>query len=111
LFSNWSPDGTKLSIGCYQDGGLWIYDMQTKEATKVLDGAYSWCAWSDPAGRRLAIEKVYAQWHHEIWVTDRPLAQAPAAAPAQGTSEPAAPPGTDPNMERKEITSPRRSPR
>ncbi len=87
LFLNWSPDGTKLNVGCYNGGGLWIYDVQKKEASKVLDGSYGWCPWADATCRRLAIEKVYAQWHHEIWVADRPLSPKPAAAP-EHTAEP-----------------------
>jgi hypothetical protein len=59
---------------------LWIYDVQKKDASKVLDGAYAWCAWSDPQRSRMAMEKVYAQWHHEIWVTDRPVGTLPAVS-------------------------------
>jgi tetratricopeptide (TPR) repeat protein len=77
LFPNWSPDSTLLTVGCYFGGGLWLYDLQTKEASKILDGSYSWCCWSDAQRRRLAIEKVYAQWHHEIWITDQPLGPRP----------------------------------
>jgi len=80
LFPSWSPDGTKLSVGAYNGGGLWIYDVQKKEASKVLEGAYAWCTWSDPKGTRLAIEKVYAQWHHEIWIIDQPLSPKPAVS-------------------------------
>jgi hypothetical protein len=80
LFFNWSPDAARLSIGCYQGGGLWIYDVQKKEASKILDGSYGWCTWSDPTCRHLAIDKVYAQWHHEIWVADWPLSPKPAAS-------------------------------
>jgi serine/threonine protein kinase len=82
LFTNWSPDGTKLSVGCYSGGGLWIYDVEKKEASQVLDGSFSWCAWSGADRRRMAIEKTYWQWHHEIWITDRPLGTAPAASKA-----------------------------
>jgi hypothetical protein len=78
LFFNWSPDSTLVTVGCYFGGGLWIYDIEKKEASKILDGSYGWCSWSDAKRSRLAIEKDYAQWHHEIWVTDRPLGPAPA---------------------------------
>ena len=82
LFVNWSPDGTKLSVGCYAGGGLWIYDVEKKEASKVLDGSFSWCVWSDRQRSRMALEKTYWQWHHEIWITNRPLDTAQAASPA-----------------------------
>jgi serine/threonine protein kinase/tetratricopeptide (TPR) repeat protein len=77
LFFNWSPDSAILTVGCYFGGGLWIYDVGKKEASKILDGSYGWCSWSDAKRSRLAIEKGYAQWHHEIWVTDRPVGPAP----------------------------------
>ncbi len=78
LFPNWSPDSALLCVGCYMGGGLWIYDMEKREASKILDGSYAWCSWSDVKRSRLAIEKDYAQWHHEIWVTDRPVGPVPA---------------------------------
>ena len=77
-FLHWSADGRHLSIGCYNGGGLWLYDLEKRQATKVLDGAFSWSSWSDPARGRMAIEKVYAQWHHEIWVTDLTADTSPA---------------------------------
>ncbi len=76
MFLSWSPDGARLAIGCYWGAGLWMYDMATKGASKMIDGSFSWCTWSDPQRSRLAIERVYGQWHHEIWVTD-PNAGAP----------------------------------
>ncbi|OHB66332.1 MAG: hypothetical protein A2Y77_15130 [Planctomycetes bacterium RBG_13_62_9] len=68
LFLNWSPDGSKLSVGCYFGGGLWLYDFQKREASKILDGSFAWCSWSGPDRSRMAVEKVYSQWHHEIWL-------------------------------------------
>jgi Tol biopolymer transport system component len=87
LFLSWSADATRLIVGCYNGGGLWIYDIHKKEPSKVLDGSYGWCTWSDATCRRMAIEKDYAQWHHEIWVTDRPLSPRPAASQTRGTPE------------------------
>jgi Tol biopolymer transport system component len=81
LFTHWSADGRKLSIGGYNGGGLWRYDLERQQATKVMDGAFSWSSWSDPSCRRLAIEKVYGQWHHEIWIID------PAADPSARTPQ------------------------
>ena len=70
LFICWSVDGRRLAIGCYWQGGLWIYDMDTKMATRIIDGSFSWCNWSAPDMGRMVIERVYGQWHHEIWIAD-----------------------------------------
>jgi serine/threonine protein kinase/Tol biopolymer transport system component len=70
LFLSWSPDGRRLSIGCYGRGGLWMYDVDKKEAFQVFDGAFSRCSWSPVDSSRVAVEKVYGQWHLEIWLTD-----------------------------------------
>ena len=85
LFVNWSPDGRKLGVGCYGGGGLWIYDMEKKEASQIIDGAFSWCSWPSQDHGRMAIEKTYWQWHHEIWITDRQADTPPAAPKVQGT--------------------------
>jgi hypothetical protein len=69
-FICWSADGKRLAIGCYWKGGLWVYDMDTKMATKIIDGSFAWCSWSVPDMGRMAIERVYGSWHHEIWITD-----------------------------------------
>jgi len=69
-FICWSADGQRLAIGSYFQGGLWTYDLDTKEATKLVDGSFAWCGWSVPDMQRMAIERVYGTWHHEIWVAD-----------------------------------------
>ena len=69
-FIGWSADGKRLAIGCYWQGGLWIYDMDTKKATKIIDGAFAWCGWSAPDMSHMALERVYGSWHHEIWVAE-----------------------------------------
>ena len=69
-FICWSADGTQLAIGCYWQGGLWVYDMDTKEATRIVDGSFAWCGWSAPDMSHMAIERVYGSWHHEIWIAD-----------------------------------------
>jgi serine/threonine protein kinase len=69
-FICWSVDGKRLAIGDYWQGGLWIFDMNTKMATKIIDGSFAWCGWSAPDMSRMVIEHVYGAWHHEIWIAD-----------------------------------------
>jgi WD40 repeat protein len=69
-FICWSSDGKRLAIGRYWDGGLWIYDVDTQTATKIVEGSFAWCDWSAPGTSRMAIERVYGPWHHEIWIAD-----------------------------------------
>jgi serine/threonine protein kinase/tetratricopeptide (TPR) repeat protein len=69
-FMCWSPDGKRLAIGCYWQEGLWIYDIDTKTATQIIDGSFAWCSWSAPDMRNMVIEHVYGPWHHEIWIAD-----------------------------------------
>jgi len=64
-FLNWSPNGKELSIGDTGNSGLWIYNVEKKEASKVLSGSFSWCSWSPDAGQ-IAIEKLRG----DIWVAD-----------------------------------------
>jgi serine/threonine protein kinase/Tol biopolymer transport system component len=69
-FLSWSADGKRLAIGRYWQGGLWVYDMDTKQATRIIDGSFAWCAWSVPEMSRMVIERVFGSWHHEIWIAD-----------------------------------------
>ncbi|HOV78057.1 MAG TPA: hypothetical protein PLS24_08500, partial [Sedimentisphaerales bacterium] len=69
-FISWSADGKRLAIGCYWQGGLWIYDVDAKQATQVFDGSFAWCAWSVPDMSRMVIERGFGSWHHEIWIAD-----------------------------------------
>ncbi len=82
MFLNWSVDGRQLAVGCYWGAGLWMYDVEKKEASKVMDGYFGWCTWSRQDGTRMALERPYAQWHHEIWVIDL---DSPVPATAPGT--------------------------
>jgi serine/threonine protein kinase/tetratricopeptide (TPR) repeat protein len=86
LFPHWSADARYLSIGCYWGAGLWIYDLEKKEASKVIDGSFAWCSWPNADRRRMALDKVYAQWHHEIWMIDRPVDPPPAVRESQSPS-------------------------
>ena len=62
---NWSPDGRELSIGGM---GLWIYDLETKRASMVLDGfSFGWASWSRDGSRQFALERAFGG-RGEIWV-------------------------------------------
>lgn len=69
-FISWSADGKRLAIGCYWQGGLWVYDMDAKQVTRVVEGSFAWCAWSAPDMGRMVIERGFGSWHHEIWIAD-----------------------------------------
>jgi serine/threonine protein kinase len=68
LLFNWSPDSRELSIGGYPTCrmGLWILDIQTGEARRMLDGHFMTAVWS-PDRSRMAI--VTGPPHIEIWLT------------------------------------------
>ena len=70
MFLSWSADGRQLAVGGYWGAGLWIYDIEKKEASKVMDGFFGWCSWPRQDGTRMAVERPYGQWHHEIWIID-----------------------------------------
>jgi len=69
-FLCWSADAKRLAIGRYWQGGLWIYDTDAKQATRIFDGSFAWCGWSAPDMSRMVIERTFGSWHHEIWVAD-----------------------------------------
>jgi serine/threonine protein kinase len=70
LFVNWSPDGRELSV-CGWDGsetGLWIYDMDTENATKVAGLLATTARWSGGAHPKLAV--AFGMPLSEIWMWD-----------------------------------------
>jgi serine/threonine protein kinase/Flp pilus assembly protein TadD len=69
-FASWSPDGQEVSVGDYGNSGLWIYDVKAKKASKVLSGRFGASSWSRPDIDRIAFEKVFGDFHHEIWVAE-----------------------------------------
>jgi serine/threonine protein kinase len=87
-FVSWSPDGRELSIG---GDGLWIYDLPTKTASKVLSGEWGfvWCSWSRSDMRQLAIGRGYGNLHKEIWVAklDPNVSTAEALGPGRTIEE------------------------
>jgi tetratricopeptide (TPR) repeat protein len=69
MFTTWSPDGRELSVGGYDFStlGLWIYNIETQEAVKILSGPVTLGAWS-PDGLQMALDIRYP--YFEIWVAD-----------------------------------------
>lgn len=55
LLAQWSPDGSEISIGSFiaSEMGLWIYDLRTRTAAKLLPGQVATACWS-PDRRYLA---------------------------------------------------------
>jgi len=72
--SNWSPYGRQLSLGGVnrvEDRiGLWIYDLDGKEGSKVLSGQITGASWSpDNTKMRFSLGPPY----FEIWMADLDL--------------------------------------
>jgi serine/threonine protein kinase/Flp pilus assembly protein TadD len=67
---SWSPNGQELNMGGYGNSGLWIYELDTKTASKVLSGSFEKCSWSPVDMSKMAIGRFYRAMHHEIWVAD-----------------------------------------
>ncbi len=78
VLAQWSPEGNEISIGSFiaSEMGLWIYDLRTRTAAKLLPGQVATACWS-PDRRRLAacLGPPFVQ----IWVADiapdRPTAE------------------------------------
>ncbi|MHC4284845.1 MAG: protein kinase domain-containing protein [Planctomycetota bacterium] len=66
---NWSPNGRELSCKSQGNSGLWIYELDTKTASKVLSGPIGWSSWS-PDMSRFAFQRMYGPLHRDIWVAD-----------------------------------------
>ena len=69
MLVHWSPDERELSIGGYDDSdlGLWIYNLERKTATKVINGPVTQGVWS-PAMDRMTFD--FRAPFYEIWITD-----------------------------------------
>jgi hypothetical protein len=67
LNASWSPDNRELSITGSNAGelGLWIYDIETGEASKVLNGAWFTSCWT-PDSSKMALTLGVV----EIWQVD-----------------------------------------
>ena len=66
---SWSPDGREVSVASRHEPylGLWIYELGTRQAFKILDGPVTSACWS-PNGNRIAFE--LGQPYFEIWIAD-----------------------------------------
>jgi serine/threonine protein kinase len=70
LFVNWSPDGCELSV-CGWDGsetGLWIYNMETEDAVKIMDIYATTARWSGGENPKLAV--AFGMPLTEIWMCE-----------------------------------------
>ena len=70
LFVNWSPDGHELSV-CGWDGsetGLWIYNMETDDAFKIMGPYATTARWSVGEHPKLAV--AFGMPLTEIWMCE-----------------------------------------
>jgi tetratricopeptide (TPR) repeat protein/predicted Ser/Thr protein kinase len=70
LFVNWSPDGRELSV-CGWDGsetGLWIYDMETEGAVRIVSIDATTARWSGGEHPKLAV--AFGIPLTEIWMCE-----------------------------------------
>ena len=82
---SWSPDGQRIAVDSFRDGGIYIMDADGKNRTRLTDGWYS--SWS-PDGQRIAFvfnEAIYvmdADGKNQTQLTDPPYAdEAPSWSP------------------------------
>jgi tetratricopeptide (TPR) repeat protein len=86
----WSPDGREFSLGGTNKGtastGLWIYDLDKREAAKVLRGPIVDAPWS-PNKTQMLIR--LGEPYYEIWMADLDprLSTAEALGPVQTLEE------------------------
>ncbi|MHC4118735.1 MAG: hypothetical protein ACYSWO_14645, partial [Planctomycetota bacterium] len=65
---SWSPDGRELSItgSNASEIGLWIYDIETGEASKVLNGAWFTSCWTPDSSKMALTLGVVEIWQVDI---------------------------------------------
>lgn len=68
---HWSPDSRQFSLGAFLFGeirtGLWIYDLDTREVNKVLNGQVNSACWSmDGSKLTFSVGPPF----FEVWLTD-----------------------------------------
>jgi serine/threonine protein kinase/predicted Zn-dependent protease len=69
ILVQWAPNGRELSVGSYGDSdfGLWIYDLDKRTCSKVVNGSATMGVWS-PDGHRVVFD--VRHWPSEIWIAD-----------------------------------------
>ncbi|MHC4438219.1 MAG: tetratricopeptide repeat protein, partial [Planctomycetota bacterium] len=70
LFVNWSPDGRELSVSGWDGSGtgLWIYNLETQSAVKVVGICATRACWSVGVNPKLAVDLTMPL--SEIWTWD-----------------------------------------
>lgn len=71
-FAGWSADGKQVAYGGfgYDDRvGLWVYDTETGNTRKVLDGPCTMAAWSQDGSKLLFDFRPFYGWH-EVWMIE-----------------------------------------
>jgi len=68
--NDWLPNGLLMHTSWWNSrigDSLWIYDIERKDAFKILDGARIGAGWS-PDGKKLAVAMYHPLW--DIWIMD-----------------------------------------
>jgi WD40 repeat protein len=72
LLPSWSPDSQQVGFGSFagrdSNDGLWIYDLRTHRAKKLLAGPYTLPRWSAD-GKRMCVDK-RGSGSKELWLLD-----------------------------------------
>jgi len=88
MIVRWSPDGKELSLGGFGDSdlGLWIFDVERKNAWQISGAPAITCIWS-PDGSRTIIE--IKRPFEEVWLAtlDPKITTYQALAPALSSEE------------------------
>lgn len=71
LLPAWSPDGRLVAFGGFDDAtlGLWVLDLKTAKAARVIEGPFTMPAWSKD-GKRLAFDQRRVN-QREVWFVSR----------------------------------------
>ena len=87
LLPAWSPDGKQVAFGSYDNNpfGLWVLDVNTKQAVQVAKGRYTMPAWSKD-GRKLAFD-LRSGTTREVWVVDTKVLTKLTKGPARNNLE------------------------
>ena len=70
---SWSPDSQRIGFGSFAEvvaNDLWIYDLRTHQAKRLLAGPYTLPRWSAD-GKRMCVDRRHARLR-ELWLLDLP---------------------------------------